>query len=61
MDVQLVGNDRKHMTGGIKMNNVNKFPAILKSDRRLLAMFGGLVLDAVILIGLVITAGIWYL
>lgn len=61
MDVQLVGNDRKQMTAGIKMNNISKFVAVLKNDRKLLAMFSGLVLDAVILIGLAVTAGIWYL
>lgn len=43
------------------MNKRSRFLAILKSDRKLSAMFGGIVLDGLFLVSLIITAGIWYL
>lgn len=38
-----------------------KLLAILSSDRQLRAIFSGVVLAAVALLGVAVTAGIWYL
>ena len=42
------------------MNN-KKLLAILSGDRQLRAIFSGVILAAVALIGVAITAGFWYL
>lgn len=43
-----------------KMNS-KKLLARLTSDRQLLAIFSGVVLSAIALISVAVTAGIWYL
>jgi hypothetical protein len=43
------------------MNNRNRFLGLIGHDKELLALFGGIVVVAVIMLSLAITAGIWYL
>jgi hypothetical protein len=43
------------------MNNRSRFLGLIGHDRGLLALFGGIVVVAVIMLSLAITAGIWYL
>ena len=50
----------KIITGRKKMINRNVIQAINK-DKKLMVLFGGMVLDGVIFIGLLITAGIWFI
>jgi hypothetical protein len=44
-----------------KMNSTKKFLAILKGDKKLLGIFGGILLDGAILVGIIIAACVWYL
>jgi len=43
------------------MSSSKKVLTIINNDRKLMAMFGGAILDGIILIGLVITASIYFL
>lgn len=43
------------------MNSTKKFLAILKGDKKLLGIFGGILLDGAILVGIIIAACVWYL
>jgi hypothetical protein len=43
------------------MSNSKKILAILRDDKKLLGMFGGIVIDVVILAAIIIIAFIWYL
>ena len=43
------------------MSRSKKFLAIMRGDRKLLGMFGGMVIDVVVLVAIVVTACVWYL
>ncbi len=43
------------------MNGTKKFLAILKGDKKLLGIFGGILLDGAILIAIIIAVCVWYL
>jgi len=44
-----------------EMSGSKKFLAILKDDKKLLGMFGGIVVDVAVLVAIVVTACVWYL
>ena len=44
-----------------EMSRSKKFLAILKDDKKLLGMFGGIVVDVAVLVAIVVTACVWYL
>jgi hypothetical protein len=44
-----------------EMSRSKKFLAILKDDKKLLGMFGGIVVDVAFLVAIVVTACVWYL
>ena len=44
-----------------EMSKSKRFLAILKGDKKLLGMFGGIVLDVAVLMAILVTACIWYL
>ena len=44
-----------------EMSRSKKFLAILKDDRKLLGMVGGIVADVAVLVAIVVTACVWYL
>lgn len=43
------------------MSRSKKFLAILRDDKKLLGMFGGIVVDVAVLVAIVVTACVWYL
>jgi hypothetical protein len=43
------------------MSNSKRFLAILRDDKKLLGMFGGIVVDVVVLAAIIVMAFIWYL
>ena len=43
------------------MNKSKKFLTIMRTDKKLLGMFGGIVIDFTVLAALVVTACVWYL
>jgi len=43
------------------MSNSKRFLAILRGDKKLLGMFGGIVLDVAVLVAILVTACVWYL
>jgi len=43
------------------MSRSKKFLAILKGDKKLLGMFGGIVIDVAVLTAILVTACVWYL
>jgi len=43
------------------MRRSKKFLVILKDDKKLLGMFGGIVVDVAVLVAIVVTACVWYL
>lgn len=44
-----------------EMRRSKKFLAILRGDKKLLGMFGGMVVDVAVLLAIVATACVWYL
>jgi len=44
-----------------EMSNSKRFLAILRGDKKLLGMFGGIVLDVAVLVAILVTACVWYL
>jgi len=44
-----------------EMSRSKKFLAILKGDKKLLGMFGGIVIDVAVLTAILVTACVWYL
>ena len=44
-----------------EMSRSKRFLAILKDDKKLLGMFGGIVIDVAVLVAIVVTACVWYL
>jgi len=49
-----------HNKGG-EMSESKKFGTILRGDKKLFGMFGGIVLNVAILVGILVTFCIWYL
>ena len=43
------------------MSKSKKFISIIKSDKKLLVMFGGIVIDATALVAILVMACVWYL
>jgi hypothetical protein len=43
------------------MRRSRKFLAIIRDDKKLLGMFGGIVIDVAVLVAVVVTACVWYL
>ncbi|MCX6008747.1 MAG: hypothetical protein NTW48_01670 [Chloroflexi bacterium] len=43
------------------MSNSKRFLAILSGDKKLLGMFGGIVLDVAVLVAILVTACVWFL
>ena len=43
------------------MRRSRKFLAILMDDKKLLGMFGGMIIDVAVLVAIVVTACVWYL
>jgi len=43
------------------MRRSKKFLAIIRDDKKLLGMFGGIVIDVAVLVAVVVTACVWYL
>jgi len=43
------------------MSRSKKFLAIVSGDKKLLGMFGGIVIDVAVLVAIVVTACVWYL
>jgi hypothetical protein len=43
------------------MSNSKRFLVILRDDKKLLGMFGGIVIDMAVLAAIVVTACVWYL
>lgn len=43
------------------MSNSKRFLAILRDDKKLLGMFGGIVIDMAVLATIIVTACVWYL
>ncbi len=43
------------------MSRSKRFLAILRDDKKLLGMFGGIVIDVAVLVAIVVTACVWYL
>jgi len=43
------------------MRRSRKFLTILKDDKKLLGMFGGIVVDVAVLVAILVTACVWYL
>ncbi len=43
------------------MSRSKKFLTILRTDKKLLGMFGGIVIDLTVLVAIVVTACVWYL
>ena len=39
----------------------SKIMKMMNKDRKLMALFGGMVLDGVILISLIVIAGVWFI
>lgn len=44
-----------------EMSNSKRFLAILSGDKKLLGMFGGIVLDVAVLVAILVTACVWFL
>lgn len=44
-----------------EMSRSKKFLTILRADKKLLGMFGGIVIDLTVLVAIVVTACVWYL
>jgi len=44
-----------------EMSKSKRFLAILKGDKKLLGMFGGIVIDVAVLVTILVAACIWYL
>ena len=45
----------------VEMKASKRFLAIIRGDKKLLGMFGGIVVDVVFLIAVLVTALVWYL
>lgn len=43
------------------MSRSKRFLAILRGDKKLLGMFGGIVIDVAVLVAILVTACVWYL
>jgi hypothetical protein len=43
------------------MSKSKKLLAIMRADKKLLGMFGGMVIDLTVLAAIVVTAFVWYL
>ena len=43
-----------------RINRSKKLTAVLHDDRKLLAMFSGIILSALAFVSLAVTAGVWY-
>jgi hypothetical protein len=43
------------------MSRSKRFVAILRGDKKLLGMFGGIVIDGAVLVAILVTAFVWYL
>lgn len=43
------------------MSNSKRFLVILRGDKKLLGMFGGIVIDMVVLVAIITAACVWYL
>jgi hypothetical protein len=43
------------------MGRSKTFATILKNDKKLFGMFGGIILNAAVLVGILVTFCIWYL
>jgi hypothetical protein len=44
-----------------EMSNSKRFLTILSGDKKLLGMFGGIVLDVAVLVAILVTACVWFL
>jgi hypothetical protein len=45
----------------VEMKTSKRFLAIIRGDKKLLGMFGGIVVDVVFLVAVLVTALVWYL
>ena len=45
----------------VEMKASKRFLAIIRGDKKLLGMFGGIVVDVVFLVAVLVTALVWYL
>jgi hypothetical protein len=54
MRITLYGKERE-------MSNSKRFLAILRGDKKLLGMFGGIVIDVAVLVAILVTACVWFL
>ena len=45
----------------VEMKASKRFLAIIRGDKKLLGMFGGIVVDVVFLVAVLVTAFVWYL
>jgi hypothetical protein len=45
----------------VEMKASKRFLAIVRGDKKLLGMFGGIVVDVVFLVAVLVTALVWYL
>jgi hypothetical protein len=43
------------------MKKINKFTAVISRDKQLMSLFSGMVLSVIGLLGVVVTACVWYL
>jgi len=43
------------------MKTSRRFLAIIRGDKKLLGMFGGIVVDVVFLVAILVTALVWYI
>lgn len=45
----------------VEMSRSKRFLTIMRADKKLLGMFGGIVIDVVVLLAIGVTACAWYL
>ena len=45
----------------VEMASSKRFLAILRGDRKLLGMFGGIVVNVAVIVAILVTACIWFL
>jgi len=45
----------------VEMARSKRFLAILRGDRKLLGMFGGIVVDVAVIVAILVTACVWFL
>ena len=45
----------------LEMKSSKRFLAIIRGDKKLLGMFGGIIVDVVFLVAILVTAFAWYL